>query len=144
MGATGAKATVGATVGAKVGAMVGIAGATVGVIVGVMVGVIVGVMVGSPHHITPGKVGPIVGNVGVAVGKKVAVGQSGRPPPPIVGAVGVKGKVGATRGVIPGASVVAVGNVVNGGRITAKPCDDTRIKIVIIKKLMRKSLSDLI
>jgi hypothetical protein len=61
-----------------------------------------------------------------------------------VGKVGVKGRVGAAIGVIPGASVGVIGSAVNGGKITAKPYDDTKLKIVIKNKLMKKSLSDLI
>lgn len=137
-------------VGATVGVNVGIVGATVGVMTGVKVGTIgamvgmVGVKVGVRlHHIAPGKVVPVKGSVGATVGARSAVGQNARPPT-VVGTVGVKARVGATRGVSPGATVVVVGNVVNGGQITAKTFDDKRLKIVIINKLMKISLSDLI
>lgn len=157
VGATGTKVAVG-TLGARVGVNVGIAGVNVGVTVGakvgmtgVKVGATVGVKVGMVgvkvgvrvHHIAPGKTVPVTGSVGKAVGVKVAVGQS-EIPPTVVGTVGAKGRVGAVIGVNPGTSVVAVGNVVNGGMITAKPYDDTRLKAIIKNKLMRKSLSDLI
>ncbi|MGA1864104.1 MAG: hypothetical protein ACMUHX_03485, partial [bacterium] len=126
VGAAGTKVAVSGAVGTKVGVNVGVTvGVTVGVKVGknvVNVGATVGVKVG--HNIAPGKVVPVKGSVGVTVGNKVAVGQSGSPPTVVVGKVVAKGRVGAARVVNPGASVVAVGNVVNGGKITAKPCDD--------------------
>jgi hypothetical protein len=145
VGVVGAKVgtgAVGATVGVTVGVKVVIG--TVGVIVGVMVGVRkVGAKVEVRPHITPGKAAPPKGKVGTVVGAKVAVGQNERP----VGAVtvGVKGRVGAAkRGVIPGARVGAVGSVVNGGMIRAKPFDETKQIAIIKNKMMRKNLTDLI
>lgn len=156
IGAVGAKVGIG-VVGATVG--IGAVGATVGVkvgtgavgkIVGAMVGVkkvgvkaVVGAKVEVRPHITPGKAAPPKGNVGTVVGAKVAVGQNARP----VGAVtvGAKGRVGAAkRGVIPGARVGAVGSVVNGGIIMAKPFDEKRLITIIKNKLMKKNLTDLI
>lgn len=123
---------VGVMVGATVGIKVGIAGATVGVKVGA-----------SVHHIAAGKAAPGTGSVGATVGKSAAVGQN-EIPPKVVGTVGTKGRVGAAMGVTPGASVAGVGNARNGGKITAKTYDDTKLKTVIKNKLMNKSLSDLI
>ncbi len=139
VGATGRKVAVGAIVGAVISVTVGRSGVKVGETVGVKVGK-VGV---GLHNGTPGKVAPGTGTVGATVGKEVAVGQIIRPLL-VVGTVKLKGRIGAARGVNLGASVVVVGNIGNGGMITAKPYDDIRQKIITKNKLMRKSLSDLI
>lgn len=150
VGATGIKGVAG-TVGATVGITGGIAGTNVGGTTGVKVGATTGVKVGATvgvkvgarlHHMAPGNVIPVIGSVGATVGVK-GVGQNVIPPTGAV-IVGVKGRVGAAIGVIPGASVGAVGNVIKGGRITAEPYDEKRLKAIIKNKLMRKSLSDLI
>lgn len=143
VGATGAKVAVRGAIGVTAGVKVGIAGAKVGATIGVNVGSVGAKVEIGLHNIAPGKVVPGTGNVGVAVGNNVAVGQN-EIPPVVIGTVGVKGRVGAARVVNPGARVVVAGNVVNGGKSTAKPCADTRQKIVTINKLMRKNLSDLI
>ncbi|MGA1796061.1 MAG: hypothetical protein ACMUIL_09400 [bacterium] len=150
-GAVGKKLVTG--VGAKVGVKVGSAGVNDGATVGVKVGAKVGVSVGSVgakveangHNMAAGKTAPpVTGNVGAVVGVNVAVGHSEMPPSVEVGKVEAKGKVGAARVVNPGASVVVVGNVEKGGRITAGAYDDTRLKIAINSKLMYMCLNGLI
>jgi hypothetical protein len=144
----GAAGTIGVTGrgGATVGAagtkgVADIGGATIGVSVG-RVGVKVGV---RAHHIAPGNPPPPVkGIVGTVAGANVAVGQSVMPPGVAAGKVVVKGRVGATRVVSPGTSVVVVGNVAKGGKITARAYDDVKLKIVISNKLMNKCLNGLI
>ncbi|MBN2374020.1 hypothetical protein JXL19_09565 [bacterium] len=124
---TGAAGGIGAKVGAKVG----------------KVGVIVGAR--AHHGIAPGKdAPPVKGTVGAVVGVNVAVGQNKLPPGVGIGTLGAKGRVGATRVVNPGASVVVVGAVVKGGKIIARLYDDTRLKIAINNKLMNNFLNDLI
>ena len=157
VGATVAVGKVGVKVGAvgvKVGAKVGAVGTISGVgqneipppKVGVVgTGAVKGVNVGKV-----GKVGVKVGTVGVKVGAVpniIAVGQSEIPPKVgVVGAVMVGVKVGSIKAVAPGAMPVrgAVGNAVSGDVINAKPLDETKIKTVIINKLMKNNLSDFI
>ncbi|MGA1844076.1 MAG: hypothetical protein ACMUIS_05895 [bacterium] len=144
IGAAGKKVVIG-EVGAMVGVKVGSIGVNVGATVGVKVGR-VGVKVGANgHNMAAGKTAPpVTGNVGAVVGVNVAVGHSEMPPGVEVGKVVAKGKVGAARVVNPGASVVVVGNVLKGGRITARAYDDTRLKTMINNELMNIFLNGLI